>query len=162
VRTKVKQDRISFLTETMAVPLPVPPPMNNHGNYIVSLSNVVRWLGEQAEKVGVEIFPATAAAEVLFHPDGSVKGIATGDMGLDKQGQPKVRAHAAATGHPTRDLLSFAHIVTRIVTHSHGNMCVCVCVCMCDAWCTSSRTALRGAWSCTPSSPSLARAATGT
>ena len=90
IRTEVKHDRVSFLTKTMAIPLPVPPPMSNHGNYIVSLSNVVRWLGEQAEKAGVEIFPATAASEVLFNEDGSVAGIATGDMGLDKSGAAKV------------------------------------------------------------------------
>ena len=89
----MKHDRISFLTETSAIPLPIPPPMSNHGNYIVSLSNLVRWLGEQAEKAGVEIFPATAAAEVLYDVDGSVKGIATGDMGIDKAGNPKVRSH---------------------------------------------------------------------
>ena len=58
--------------------------MNNHGNYIVSLGNVVRWLGEQAEGLGIEIYPGFAATEILFNDDGSVKGIATGDMGVGK------------------------------------------------------------------------------
>uniref|UniRef100_A0A8C7RAR0 Electron transfer flavoprotein-ubiquinone oxidoreductase n=1 Tax=Oncorhynchus mykiss TaxID=8022 RepID=A0A8C7RAR0_ONCMY len=64
-------------------------PMNNHGNYIVRLGHFVRWLGEQAEELGVEIYPGYAAAEVLFHEDGSVKGIATNDVGIAKDGSPK-------------------------------------------------------------------------
>ena len=60
--------------------------MHNDGNYIVSLGNFCRWLGEQAEALGVEIYPGFAAAEVLYHEDGSVKGVATGDMGLDREG----------------------------------------------------------------------------
>ena len=62
--------------------------MDNHGNYIISLGNLCRWLGEQAEALGVEIYPGFAAAEVLYHEDGSVKGVATGDMGIGKDGQP--------------------------------------------------------------------------
>ncbi|KAG7257863.1 LOW QUALITY PROTEIN: hypothetical protein CRUP_037343 [Coryphaenoides rupestris] len=65
-------------------------PMNNHGNYIVRLGNLVRWLGEQAEELGVELYPGYAAAEVLFHDDGSVKGIATNDVGIAKDGSPKL------------------------------------------------------------------------
>ena len=65
-------------------------PVYNHGNYVVRLGNVVKWLGEQAEELGVEIYPGTAAAEVLYHDDGSVKGIATNDMGIAKDGSPKV------------------------------------------------------------------------
>lgn len=67
-------------------------PMNNHGNYVVRLGHVVRWLGEQAEALGVEIYPGIPASEVLYHPDGSVKGIATGDVGIAKDGAPKVRS----------------------------------------------------------------------
>lgn len=63
--------------------------MNNHGNYIVRLGKFVSWLGEQAEALGVEIYPGYAAAEVLFHEDGSVKGIATNDVGINKDGSPK-------------------------------------------------------------------------
>ncbi len=62
--------------------------MSNHGNYIISLGNLCRWLGEQAEALGVEIYPGFAAAEVLYHEDGSVKGVATGDLGIGKDGQP--------------------------------------------------------------------------
>ena len=67
----------------------MPPLMNNHGNYIVSLGNVCRWLGQQAEALGVEIYPGFAAAEVLYNEDGSVKGVATGDMGVAKDGKHK-------------------------------------------------------------------------
>ncbi|NBS74381.1 MAG: electron transfer flavoprotein-ubiquinone oxidoreductase [Betaproteobacteria bacterium] len=66
----------------------LPPCFNNHGNYIVSLANVTRWLAQQAENLGVEIFPGFTAAEVLFNDDGSVKGVATGNMGIGKDAQP--------------------------------------------------------------------------
>lgn len=66
----------------------IPKPMHNHGNYIVSLGNVCRWLAEQAEGLGVEVFPGFAASEVLYHEDGRVKGIATGDMGVGQDGEP--------------------------------------------------------------------------
>ena len=66
----------------------MPPLMNNHGNYIVSLGNVCRWLGEQATELGVEIYPGFAAAEVLYDDKGAVVGVATGDMGIGKDGQP--------------------------------------------------------------------------
>jgi len=81
-----------YLSQTLAVPTPgfiIPPTMHNHGNYIVSLGNVCRWLAEQAEALGVEIFPGFAAAEILYNDDGSVKGIATGDMGVDHNGEKK-------------------------------------------------------------------------
>ncbi|CAB0006070.1 unnamed protein product [Nesidiocoris tenuis] len=64
-------------------------PMDNHGNYVVRLGHVVNWLGEQAEAAGVELYPGYAAAEVLYHEDGSVKGIATNDVGIAKDGSPK-------------------------------------------------------------------------
>ena len=63
--------------------------MHNLGNYIVSLGNVTRWLGEQAEALGVEIFPGFAAAEILYNDDGSIHGVATGDMGIDARGDQK-------------------------------------------------------------------------
>ncbi|MBT7646875.1 MAG: electron transfer flavoprotein-ubiquinone oxidoreductase, partial [Rhodospirillaceae bacterium] len=101
-----------------AIRLPTPPQMNNHGNYIVSLGNVCRWLGEQAEAMGVEIFPGFAASEVLFHEDGSVKGVATGDMGIGKDGEkkahyePGIELHARQTlfaegcrGHLSKQLM---------------------------------------------------------
>ncbi|WP_398306619.1 electron transfer flavoprotein-ubiquinone oxidoreductase [Zoogloea sp.] len=103
LNTPVKEDRFLFLTTDKAYKLPTPPQMHNDGNYIVSLGNVVRWLGEQAEALGVEIYPGFAASEVLYHADGSVKGIATGDMGVEKNGepgpnyQPGIELHARQT-----------------------------------------------------------------
>jgi electron-transferring-flavoprotein dehydrogenase len=85
--TPVSEDRFLFLTKTKSYQLPTPPQMHNEGNYVVSLGNVVRWLGQQAEELGVEIYPGFAAAEVLFE-DGRVAGVATGDMGIGKDGQP--------------------------------------------------------------------------
>lgn len=84
--TPAKDDHFLFLTETGSYKLPTPPQMNNHGNFIISLGNLCRWLGEQAEAMGVEIYPGFAAAEILYHDDGSVKGVATGDMGRLKDG----------------------------------------------------------------------------
>ncbi|WP_299444498.1 electron transfer flavoprotein-ubiquinone oxidoreductase [uncultured Rhodospira sp.] len=81
-------DRFLFLTKSRAIRLPAPPQMHNKGNYIVSLGNVCRWLAEQAEALGVEVYPGFAAAEVLYNEEGSVKGVATGAMGVGKDGQP--------------------------------------------------------------------------
>jgi len=67
----------------------VPRPMHNDGNYIISLGNLCRWLAEQAMELGAEVFPGFAAAEILYHEDGSVKGVATGDMGVDAKGEQK-------------------------------------------------------------------------
>ncbi len=88
LNTPAAEDRLLFLSEGGAFKLPTPPQMGNHGNYIVSLGNFCRWLGEQAEALGVEIYPGFAAAEVLYHDEGSVKGVATGDLGIGKDGQP--------------------------------------------------------------------------
>jgi len=87
----VSEDRFLILSETGAFKIPsalLPECFQNHGNYVISLGNVVRWMGQQAEALGVEIFPGFAAAEVLFNEDGSVKGVATGDMGIGKDGKP--------------------------------------------------------------------------
>lgn len=84
----VREDQVLLLTESKAHKLPVTPNFNNHGNYVISLGMLVRWLAEQAEALGVEIYPGFAAAEILYHADGSVKGIATGNMGVGKDGQP--------------------------------------------------------------------------
>ena len=83
--TPARDDRFLFLTATRAFRLPTPPQMHNAGNYIVSIGDVVRWLGVQAEALGVEIYPGFAAAELLVE-DGRVVGIATGDMGIGKDG----------------------------------------------------------------------------
>ena len=69
--------------------------MNNHGNYIVSLGEVCRWLGQQAEALGVEIYPGFAAAEVLYNEDGSVKGVATGDMGWPRTARTRTATRPA-------------------------------------------------------------------
>ena len=87
----VTDDAMVFLGEKSSLRTPnflLPQCFQNHGNYIVSLGNVVRWLAEQAEGLGVEIFPGFAAAEVLYNEDGSVKGVATGNMGVGKDGKP--------------------------------------------------------------------------
>lgn len=90
--TQVTDDRFYLLGPAGGVRLPnfaMPPLMNNHGNYIGSLGNVVRWLAQKAEAVGVEIYPGFAASEVLYDDNGAVRGVATGDMGVDREGQPK-------------------------------------------------------------------------
>ncbi|SDF68999.1 MULTISPECIES: electron transfer flavoprotein-ubiquinone oxidoreductase [unclassified Duganella] len=90
LNTPVSEDRVLFLTETGAVKTPnllLPKCFENHGNYVISLGNVVRWLGQQAEALGVEIFPGFAAAEILYTDDGQVKGIATGNMGVKRDGE---------------------------------------------------------------------------
>ena len=90
LNTAVTEDRVLFLTETKAYKTPnllLPKCFENHGNYVISLGNVVRWLGQQAEALGVEIFPGFAAAEVLYNDDGSVKGVATGNMGVKRDGE---------------------------------------------------------------------------
>jgi electron-transferring-flavoprotein dehydrogenase len=87
----VTEDQILFLSETGSFATPrffIPDCLDNHGNYIVSLGNVVRWLAQQAEGLGVEIFPGFPAAEVLYSDDGSVRGVATGNMGVGKDGEP--------------------------------------------------------------------------
>ncbi len=106
LNTEVTEDRFMYLSESGSFKVPnlfLPGCFQNHGYYIISLGNVCRWLAEQAEALGVEIFPGFAAAEVLFNEDGSVKGVATGNMGVGKDGeqtanfQPGVELHAKYT-----------------------------------------------------------------
>src|ERR1700730_11047627 len=92
LKTKVSEDRFYWLLRSRALRIPsllLPPLMSNHGNYVVSLGNVCRWLATKAEALGVEIYPGFAAAEVLFDPHGAVAGVATGDMGVAKDGHRK-------------------------------------------------------------------------
>ncbi len=92
LRTAVSDDRFYYLSAGGGLRLPnvlMPPLMGNHGNYIVSLGEVCRWLGQKAEALGVEIYPGFAATEVLFDAHGAVAGVATGDMGIGKNGEPK-------------------------------------------------------------------------
>ena len=91
LNTAVTEDRVLFLTESKSYATPsfaIPKALTNHGNYVISLANVVRWLGQQAEALGVEIFPGFPAAEILYNEDGSVKGVATGNMGVKRDGEP--------------------------------------------------------------------------
>ncbi|MGR9154958.1 electron transfer flavoprotein-ubiquinone oxidoreductase [Rhizobium leguminosarum] len=90
-KTKVTSDHFLLLGPAGSVRLPnvlMPPLMNNHGNYIVSLGLVCRWLATKAEELGVEIYPGFAAVEVLYNDEGAVTGVATGDMGIEKNGEP--------------------------------------------------------------------------
>ncbi|RCW27545.1 electron-transferring-flavoprotein dehydrogenase [Ciceribacter lividus] len=90
-RTEVTDDQFLFLGPAGSMRLPnafMPPLMSNHGNYIVSLGNVCRWLATKAEELGVEIYPGFAATEVLYNDQGAVIGVATGDMGIEKNGEP--------------------------------------------------------------------------
>jgi electron-transferring-flavoprotein dehydrogenase len=103
LNTPATDDHFLFLSEKKAYRLPTPPQMHNHGNYVVSLGNVCRWLEQQAEELGVEIYPGFAAAEVLYDGSGRVIGVATGDMGIGRDGkptenyQPGVELHATYT-----------------------------------------------------------------
>jgi len=90
LNTPVTEDRFLFLTQSNSIHVPnlfMPPLMNNHGNYIVSLGNVCRWLSQQAEELGVELYPGFAASEVLYDEKGAVVGVATGDMGVGRDGE---------------------------------------------------------------------------
>jgi electron-transferring-flavoprotein dehydrogenase len=89
--TPATEDRFLLLTERRALRLPTPPQMANHGNYVISLGNLCRWLGSQAEALGVEIYPGFAAAEVLYDAAGRVQGVATGDIGIGRDGRPTNR-----------------------------------------------------------------------
>ena len=117
LHTPAREDRFFFLTRGGAFRLPTPPQMHNKGNWIISLGNLCRWLGEQAEALDVSVFPGFPASEVLHHDDGAVKGVATQDMGVGRDGQPKagfepgVELHARVTvfaegcrGHLTKSL----------------------------------------------------------
>ena len=122
LNTPVSEDRFLFLTESRALRTPgwmLPGCFQNHGNYVVSLANVTRWLGQQAEALGVEIFPGFPAAEILYDEQGSVRGVATGNMGVDREGNPTdafqlgMELHArytlfaeGARGHLGRQLMS--------------------------------------------------------
>lgn len=91
--TPVKKDEFLLLSETSSYSIPqflLPPQLDNHGNYIISLGQLCRWLGQKAEDLGVEIYPGFAASEILFNEDdNAVRGIATRDVGIGKDGEPK-------------------------------------------------------------------------
>ncbi|HET9020155.1 MAG TPA: electron transfer flavoprotein-ubiquinone oxidoreductase [Acetobacteraceae bacterium] len=87
LRTEAKDDRFLWLTASRAIRLPTPPQMHNHGNYIGSLGDVCRWLGREAEALGIEVYPGFAAAD-LIEEDGQIRGVVTGDMGITREGEP--------------------------------------------------------------------------
>ncbi|KAH2537738.1 hypothetical protein KXW97_006053 [Aspergillus fumigatus] len=87
--TPAREDKMRFLTKNLSFPIPAPPQMNNHGNYIVSLNELTKWLGERAEELGVEIYPGFAASELVYNLDGSVLGVATNDLGVGRDGKAK-------------------------------------------------------------------------
>ena len=103
LNTPVTEDRFLFLTEKSSFNPPPPPQMHNDGNYIISIGELGKWLAEQAEAMGVEIYPGFAAAEILYHEDGRVKGVATGNMGVAADGshkdsfEPGLELHAKQT-----------------------------------------------------------------
>ncbi|KIW08243.1 uncharacterized protein PV09_01170 [Verruconis gallopava] len=104
--TPAKTDKMKFLTKSMAIPLPKPPQMNNHGNYIISLNQLVKWLGERAEELGVEVYPGFAASEVLYNNEGSVIGVATNDLGIGRDGKPKENFERGMEFHARVTLLA--------------------------------------------------------
>ena len=136
LNTPVTEDRFMFLSEGGARTVPewlLPDCFRNHGNYVISLANVVRWLGQQAESLGVEIYPGFAAAEVLYREDGSVKGVATGNMGVGRDGeptenfQPGMELHArytlfaeGARGHLGKQLIARFDLARGRDPQSHG------------------------------------------
>jgi len=92
INTKVKSEEFLFLTKEKSFKVPnflLPQSLQNHNNYIISLSNLCKWLGEFAENLGVEIFPGFAASKIIYNEEGEVAGVQTGDMGLDQNGNPK-------------------------------------------------------------------------
>ena len=121
IKTKVSKEKFLFLGKKKSFSWPtwlLPKVQQNHNNYIISLANLCRWLAEQAEGLGVEIFPGFPASEILYNDDGSVKGVATQDMGLDKNGEkkdsyePGMELHAKVTifaegcrGHLGKELI---------------------------------------------------------
>lgn len=124
LNTPVVGDEFYFLTsQTQGIKLQhwmIPKPTHNDGNYVVSLGNVCRWLAQQAEGLGVEIFPGFAAAEVLFHDDGRVKGIATGDMGVGHNGEHKASYQPGMELHAKYTLFSEGcrgHLGKQLIKH---------------------------------------------
>src|SRR6185312_14026002 len=86
--TRAAEDRFLLLTRRHALRLPTPAGMRNHGNYIISLGNLCRWLAQKAEALGVELYPGFAGADLLYDKEGRVAGVATGAQGVGKDGQP--------------------------------------------------------------------------
>ncbi|XP_044577646.1 electron transfer flavoprotein-ubiquinone oxidoreductase, mitochondrial [Cotesia glomerata] len=135
LKTPVTEDKFALLTEKGRIPIPIVKgmPMYNHGNYIVRLGHVVSWLGEQAEAAGVELYAGYAGSEVIYHQDGSVKGVATNDVGIAKDGSPKetfergMELHAKCTifaegchGHLTKQVSQRLNLRSDCEPQSYG------------------------------------------
>ena len=121
IKTKVLKEKFLFLSKSSSLSWPtwlLPSVQKNHKNYIISLANLCRWLGKKAEALGVEIFPGFPATKLLFNEEGSVKGVQTGDMGIDKEGnkkdtfEPGIEIHGKVTvlaegcrGHLGKELI---------------------------------------------------------
>lgn len=99
-------DHFMFLTAAKAIRLPTPPQMHNHGNYIISIVELAQWLAVQAEALGVEIYPGFAGAELLYNPAGAVIGVATGDMGIGRNGVPTSHFQAGMELHARQTVLA--------------------------------------------------------
>ncbi|MDK4680535.1 electron transfer flavoprotein-ubiquinone oxidoreductase [Kingella negevensis] len=103
----VTDDQVLFLTENKSFKIPLTPPsFQNHGNYIISLGMLCKWLAEQAENLGVEIYAGFAGAEILYHKDGSVKGVATGNMGVGKDGEQTANFQAGMELHAQQTIFA--------------------------------------------------------
>ncbi len=136
LNTPVTDEKFMFLSESGGFSIPnflLPPPMHNKGNYIISLGNLCRWLGEQAEALGVEIYPGFAASEVLYDDTGAVRGVATGDMGVTREGeqgpnfQPGMELHAKYTffaegcrGHLGKELMEKFNLRDGVEAQTYG------------------------------------------
>ncbi len=136
LNTPVATEKFMFLTEQKSYSVPsklLPASLQNHGNYIISLGNFCRWLAEQAESLEIEIYPGFAAAEILYHPNGQVKGVATGAMGLAKDGshtsnyEPGMELHAHYTvfsegcrGHLGKELLEKFNLADTCEAQTYG------------------------------------------
>src|SRR4051812_16699764 len=136
LNTPVSEDRFLFLTESSARRVPnalLPECFKNHGNYVASLGNLCRWLGKKAEELGVEIYAGFAGAEILYDEKGAVKGVATGDMGVGRDGkptehfQPGIELHAKYTffaegcrGHLGRRLIEKFSLAKDADPQSYG------------------------------------------
>jgi len=111
--TPAGKDKMRFLTKNSAIPIPAPPQMHNKGNYIISLSQFTKWLGERAEEVGVEVYPGFAGAEIVYGHDGAVKGVATNDQGVGRDGKTKANFERG---------MEFRARVTMLAEGCHGSL----------------------------------------
>ena len=178
LKTPVSEDHFAVLTPKGHINVPIHSlsfvPMNNSGNYVVRLGNVVRWLGQQAEQLGVEVFPGYAASEVLFDDAQNVCGVATGDVGIARDGSPSVRGRVSESVFVSFCVVCFYFFAP--VPVSRVLSCLAVFVCPVDIvyaplfFCLPFPLAhdsprsrhLSAAWSCARASRSLPRAAAAT